>query len=133
MVKYTILPDRDDVIVRIFDAPASGWRTLFVEKDGVIARYTNGEDAMSGVRIYDDSDKNCLFEAELEVYLQSARTGLPLDSCCLPSLVRFGEPDHRVYATFSLSEGFIGQSVLKIIGYKGDNPVYSKGWDSHAA
>lgn len=132
MVKYEIVPDRDNVIVRIFDAPANGWRTLFVEKDGVITRYTNGEDAMSGVRIYDGSDKHCLFEAELDVYLKSARTGLPLDSCGLPSLVRFGEPDHRVYATFSLTEGFIGQSELKIIGYKGDNPIYSRGWDAPA-
>jgi hypothetical protein len=46
-----IVSDRDGVIVCIFDAPASGWRTLFVEKDGVITRYTSGEDAMSSVRI----------------------------------------------------------------------------------
>ena len=133
MVKYEIVSDQDIVIVRIYDAPANGWRTLFVEKDGVITRYMNGEDAISDLRIYDNSDKNCLFEAEQEFYLESAETGLPLATCGLPSLVRFGEPDHNIYATFNLTEGFIRQSELKIIGYKGDAPIYSQGWDTPPA
>ncbi len=133
MVKHEIISDHDKVIVHIFDAPANGWRTLFVEKDGLITRYMNGEDAISDVRIYDSSDKNCLFEAELEVYLKSAETGLPLGSCGLPSLVRFGEPDHNIYATFNLTEMFIRQSELKIIGYKGDIPIHSQGWDTSTA
>ena len=133
MVKYEIVSDQDVVIVRIYDAPANGWRTLFVERDGIITRYTNGADAISDLRIYDNSDKNRLFEVELEVYLKSAETGMPLASCGLPSLVRFGKPDHKVYATFNLTEGFVRQSELKIIGYKGDAPIYSQGWDTHTA
>ncbi|MCI0665682.1 MAG: hypothetical protein L0220_31895, partial [Acidobacteria bacterium] len=105
----------------------------FVEKDGIISRYTNGKDAISDVRIYDNTDKDCLFEAELEVYLKSADTGMPLGSCGLPSLVRFGESDHNIYATFTLTEGFIRHSELKIVAYKGDNPIYSQGWDDPAA
>jgi hypothetical protein len=91
MVKYEIVSERDVVIVRIYDAPANGWRTLFVEKDGVIVRYRDGEVAISDVRIYDSMDKNCLFEAENEVYLISAETGKPLGNCGLPSLVQFGK------------------------------------------
>jgi hypothetical protein len=133
MVKYEIVSERDVVIVRIYDAPANGWRTIFVEKNGVITRYTNGEDAISDVRVYDTSEKNCLFEAELEVYLKSAETGLPLGSCGLPSLVQFGKHDRIIYATFTLSEKFIRESKLKIIGYKGDDPIYSQGWEASAA
>lgn len=133
MVKYEIISDREVVIVRIYDAPANGWRTLFVEKDGIISRYTNGKDAISDVRIYDNTDKDCLFEAELEVYLKSADTGMALASCGLPSLVRFGEPDHSIYATFTLTERFIRKSALKIVGYKDDDPIYSEGWDYPAA
>jgi hypothetical protein len=39
---------------------------------------------MEGVRIYDRSDKTVLFEAELEVYLHAARTGIALGGCGLP-------------------------------------------------
>jgi hypothetical protein len=59
---------------------------------------------MMGVRVYDHSDKTVLFEAEIDVYLQAARTGIALDGCGLPSLVRLGEPDHCAYAAFILSE-----------------------------
>jgi hypothetical protein len=116
--------------VRIYDAPAGGWRILFGQTEGAIGTYTTYDDAMEGVRIYDRSDKTVLFEAELDVYLQAARTGIALVGCGLPSLVRFGEPDHYAYATFTLSEDFIiKQSALKIIGYRGEEPVYSAGWD----
>jgi hypothetical protein len=133
MVRYEIVPDCDGVSVRIFDAPAEGWRTLFVEKDGMIARYENECEAASGVRIYEGSDKTGVFEAELEVYLESAKTGKTLGDCGLPSLVRFGEPGHFVYVTFNLRERFIRQSTLHIIGYKGSDPIYSAGWDAVAA
>lgn len=129
MVEHEIIPDGDGFSVRIYDAPAYGWRILFGQKEGAIGAYTTYEDATAGVQIYDRSDKTVLFEAELEVYLQSARTGIALDGCGLPSLVRFGEPTHWTYATFTLAEDFIvKQSVLKIIGYKGGEPVYSAGW-----
>ncbi len=133
MVRHEIVPDCNGVIVRIFDAPAYGWRTIFVEKDGLILRYENGDDALSGVRIYDGADKTALFRAELEVYLEAAATGRPLGVCGLPSLVRFGEPGHYIYATFALTEGFIRQSTHHIIGYKDDDPVYSAGWAAMAA
>src|SRR5262245_9201664 len=129
MVKHEIIPNRDGHSVRIYDAPAGGWRILFGQEEGAIGTYTAYEDAMAGVQIYDCSDKTVLFEAELEVYLRSARTGIALDGCGLPSLVRFGEPDHCAYATFILSEGFIRKSALKIIGHRGEEPVYSAGWD----
>ena len=129
MVGFEIIPYHDGYSVRIYDAPAYGWRILFGQKDGAIGAYTTHEDAVAGVRVYDRSDKSVLFEAELEVYLRSARTGIALDGCGLPSLVRFGEPDHWAYATFTLSEDFIvKQSALMIIGYKGKEPVYSAGW-----
>ncbi|MCI0663874.1 MAG: hypothetical protein L0220_22690 [Acidobacteria bacterium] len=130
MVKHEIIPTRDGYSVRIYDAPACGWRILFAQKEGAIGTYTTYDDAKAGVRLYDRSDKTVLFEAELEVYLRSARTGIALDGCGLPSLVRFGEPDHCAYATFILPEDFIiKQSDLKIIGYRGKEPVYSAGWD----
>jgi hypothetical protein len=34
MVRYEIVSDCDGVSVRIFDAPAGGWRLLFVERVG---------------------------------------------------------------------------------------------------
>ncbi len=130
MVKHEIVPNGSDFSVRIYDAPADGWRILFGQTEGAIGTYTIYDDAMEGVRIYDRSDKTVLFEAELDVYLQSARTGIALDRCGLSSLVRFGEPDHCTYATFILSEDFIiKQSALKIIGYRREAPVYSAGWD----
>jgi hypothetical protein len=133
MVRYEIVPSHDGISVRILDAPANGWRTLFVEKDGMIARYENEYDAASGVRIYEGSDKTDVFKAELDVYLESAKTGKPLGDCGLPSLVRFGEPGHFVYVTFNLRDLFIRQSTLHIIGYKGSDPIYSAGWDAVAA
>ena len=130
MVKHKIVPNRDGYSVRVYDAPAGGWRILFEQKEGAIGTYTTYDDAKAGVRVYDRSDKTILFEAELDVYIQSARTGMALDGCGLPSLVRFGDPDHCVYATFILSEDFIiRQSALKIIGYRGEETVYSAGWD----
>ncbi len=129
MVRHEILPDCDGVSVRIFDAPAEGWRTLFVEKDGMIARYEDESGAASGVRIYESSDKTGVFEAELDVYLEAAATGRALGACGLPSLVRFGEADHFVYATFTLAERFVRQSKHHIIGYKNGDPVYSAAWD----
>jgi hypothetical protein len=133
MVRYEIVPDCDGVSVRIFDAPAEGWRTLFVEKDGMIARYEDESGAASGVRIYDSSDKTGVFEAELDVYLEAAATGGSLGACGLPSLVRFGEAGHFVYATFTLAERFVRQSKHHIIGYKDDDPIYSAAWDAVAA
>ncbi len=130
MVRHEIVPDRNGVIVRIFDAPANGWRTIFVEKDSVIVRYENCDDALSGVRIYDGADKTAFFRAELEVYLEAAATGRPFGVCGLPSLARFGEPGHYIYATFSLTERFIQQSTHRIIGYKDNDPVYSAVWAS---
>ncbi len=129
MVDHEIVPDGDGFSVRIFDAPAGGWRILFGETETAIGTYTTYDDAKAGVRVYDRSDKTVLFEAEFEVYLQSARTGMALDSCGLPSLVRFGELNHCAYATFILSEVFVTKSDLKIIGYRGEEPVYSAGWD----
>ena len=133
MVRHEIVPNCDGVSVRIFDAPAEGWRALFVEKDGMIARYEDECGAASGVRIYEGSDKTGVFEAELEVYLEAAATGKVLGSCGLPSLVRFGEAGHFVYATFALAERFVLQSKHRIIGYKNGDPFYSAGWDTVAA
>jgi hypothetical protein len=129
VVEYEIIPNHDGYSVRIYDAPACGWRILFVQKEGAIGAHTTYGDAMMSVRVYDHSDKTVLFEAEINVYLQAARTGIALDGCGLPSLVRFGEPDHCAYAAFILSEDFIRKSALKIIGYRGEEPVYSAGWD----
>ncbi|MCG3145097.1 MAG: hypothetical protein HONDAALG_02638 [Gammaproteobacteria bacterium] len=133
MVRYEIVPDCDGVSVRIFDAPAEGWRTLFVEKDGMIARYEDECAAASGVRVYEGSDKSGVFEVELDVYLEAAATGRALGACGLPSLVRFGEADHFVYATFTLAELFVRQSTLHIIGYKNGGSIFSAGWDAVAA
>lgn len=133
MVRHEIVPDCDGVSVRIFDAPAEGWRTLFVEKDGMIARYEDESGAASGVRIYEGSDKTGVFKAELEAYLEAAATGRTLGACGLPSLVRFGEAGHFIYATFTLAEQFVRQSKHHIIGYKNNDPIYSAGWDAVAA
>lgn len=133
MVRYEIVPSHDGISVRIFDAPANGWRTLFMEKDGSIVRYEDDDQATSGLRIYDGADKTALIEAELEVYLEAAATGRALGACGLPSLVRFGEADHFVYVTFTLTERFVRQSKHHIIGYKNDDPIYSAGWDAIAA
>lgn len=133
MIRYEIVPDCEGVRVRVFDAPAEGWRTLFVEKDGMIARYEDESGAASGVRIYDSSDKTSVCEAELDVYLEAAATGRTLGVCGLPSLVRFGEAGHFVYATFTLAERFVRQSKRHIIGYKNGDPVYSAAWDAVAA
>lgn len=129
LVKHEIIPDGEELSVRIYDAPAGGWRLLFVQKDGAIARYTRKDHALAGVGIYDCSDKTALCDAEIEVYLASARTGRPLGECGLSSVVRFGEPDHFVYATFTLPEDFIRRSSLMIIGYKGRESIYSAGWE----
>ena len=129
MVEHKIVPNGDGFSVRIYDTPASGWRILFGQEEGAIGTYTTYDDAKAGVRVYDRSDKTVLFDAEFEVYLQFARTGMALDSCGLPTLVRFGELNHCAYATFILSEAFIIKSDLKIIGYRGEEPVYSAGWD----
>ncbi len=129
LVKHEIISDGEGLSVRIYDAPASGWRILFVQKDGAIARYTSKDHALAGVGIYDRSDKTALFDAEIEVYLASARTGRALGECGLSSVVRFGEPDHFVYATFTLPEDLIRRSELKIIGYQGQEPIYSAGWE----
>jgi hypothetical protein len=110
--------------VRIYDAPAGGIRILFRQKDGVIATYTKNKDAVAGVRIYDCADKTVLFDAE-----QAAGTGAVLGDCGLTSLVHFGDYDHCAFATFILTEDYIRRSDLKIIGYKGEEPVYSLGWN----
>jgi hypothetical protein len=99
----------------------------------MIARYGDERDAASGVRIYENSDKTGVFEAELDVYLEAAATGRTLGACGLPSFVRFGEADHFVYATFTLAERFVRQSKHHIIGYKNGDPIYSAGWDTVAA
>lgn len=131
VAEYEIVSNGDGFSVHIYDAPAGGWRILFGEKDGPIGVYTKYDDAKAGVQIYDRSDKTALFEAELEVYLRSARTGITLDGCGLPSLVRFSETGHWAYATFTLSEGFVKQSSIEIIGYKkGEEPIYSVGWSA---
>jgi hypothetical protein len=129
MVEHKIVPTGDEYSVRIYDAPAGGIRILFGQKGDAINIYTKYDDAVAGVQVYDCADKTVLFDAELEVYLQAARTGAALGDCGLSSLVRFGEPDHCAYATFILAEEYIRRSYLKIIGYKGEGAVYSLGWD----
>jgi hypothetical protein len=128
MVRYEVLSDKEELSVRIYDAPAFGWRILFVEECGSITRYVNKDHALAGISIYDRSDKASLLDAEAEVYLEAARTGKALDECGLPALVRFEDADHRLYATFTLPEGFVSRSELKIIGYRGKEPIYSAGW-----
>ena len=130
IVQYEIFRDAEELGVRIYDAPAGGWRTLFVQEDAAITRYTDDKRALAGIRIYDAADKTVLFAAETEVYLKAARTNEPLGQCGLSSLVRFGTADHYVYVTFILPEVLIRQSALKIIGYQAQEPIYSPGWDS---
>jgi len=126
MARYEILSGNEDL--SIYDAPACGWRTLFVEREGSITKYVREDHALAGIEIYDRSDKATLFEAEIEVYLDAARTGKSLSECGLPSLVRFDDTDHCLYATFTLPEDFIRQSELKIIGYRGEELIDSAGW-----
>jgi len=128
MAEHRIIPDDDELNVRVYDAPACGWRILFVERDGEIGRYLHREQALAGIRVYDLADKAALFEAELGVYIESVRTGKALSDCGLPALVRFGDHDPFSYATFSLPEGFIRKSELKIIGYRGEEQIHSAGW-----
>lgn len=132
MIRHGIFPNHDGVSIRIFDAPANGWRTLFTEKDGSVVKYENADEATVGLHIYDSADKTTLIEAELEVYCEAAATGRTLGECGLPSLVRFGKADHFVYATFNLTEQFVRQSKHHIIAYKGDDPIYSAGWGAPA-
>lgn len=129
MVRHEIIADGEELSVRVYDGPAGGWRLLFVQKDGAIARYTSKDYALTGAQIYNCADKTALCDAEIEAYLASARTGRPLGECGLSSVVRFGEPDHHVYATFTLPEDFIRRSSLMIIGYKRQEPIYSTGWE----
>jgi hypothetical protein len=129
VVEHEIVPTRNGYTVRIYDTPAGSYRVLFGQKEGAIMTYTKYEDAVAGVQIYDRSNKTVLFDAELEVYLQAVCTSVALGDCGLFSLVRFGEPDHCAYATFILSEDYVRRSDLKIVGYKGEESVYSLGWD----
>jgi hypothetical protein len=129
MVTHEIIADDKEVSVRSYDAPANGWRILFVEQDGVIAKYTDKDKARDGVEIYDRADKAALFDAEMNVYVESAHTGKALSQCGLSSLVRFGESEHFLYATFTLPEDFIRCSRLMVIGFKDQLTIYSAGWD----
>jgi len=106
MVRYEILSGNGDLSVRIYDAPAYGWRILFVEREGSITKYASEDHALVGLEIYERSDKAILFEAEIGVYLDAARTGKALGECGLPSLVRFEDRGHHTYATFTLPEAF---------------------------
>lgn len=109
--------------MQIYDAPASGWRTLFVERAGEIGKYLCRDQALAGIEIYALTDKAAIFEAELRVYLDAARTGKTLGECGLPAIVRFGDHDHYPYAAFTLPEDYILRSKLKIIGYKKDGDI----------
>lgn len=129
MVAHEIIADDKEVSVRIHDAPANGWRILFVQRDDVISRYTNKDKARAGIEIYDRADKAALFDAEMNIYVESAQTGKALSQCGLSSLVRFGESEHFLYATFALPEDFIRRSGLMIIGFRVQITIYSAGWD----
>jgi hypothetical protein len=129
MVEYTILPSSGGLKIQIYDAPASGWRSLFVEKDGEIGNYTGRDHAEAGVEIYSRADKTIILEAELAVYQEAARTGKSLGECGLKSIIHLGDQDHHPYATFILPEDFIMESDLKIIGYKMEDAIYSAGWE----
>jgi hypothetical protein len=128
MVEYTVIPSSEGLLVQIYDAPASGWRILFVESNGQLRNYVSRDHALAGIEIYSGTDKTALFEAELSVYHDSAKTGKSLGECGLKALVRFGDRDHYPYATFTLPEIFIRESNLKIIGYHGVASIYSAGW-----
>ncbi|MBS1789696.1 MAG: hypothetical protein JST85_18370 [Acidobacteria bacterium] len=129
MLAHEIIADDEEMSVRIYDAPANGWRILFVQRDGVIAKYTDKDKARDGIEIYDRSDKAALFDAEMNVYAESTQTGKALSQCGLSSLVRFGELKHFLYATFTLPEEFIRRSGLMVIGFKDQTTIYSAGWD----
>jgi len=105
MVRYEVLSDGEELGVRIYDAPAFGWRILFTEEGGSITRYVNRDHALIGIGIYECSGKAALLDAEAEVYLEAARTGKVLNECGLPSLVRFEDADHRLYATLLCLKG----------------------------
>lgn len=128
MVKHKIIPDGKELNVRIYDATASGWRILFVERGGEIGRYLDQDQALTSIDDYDRSDKGALFEAELEVYLESARTGKAIGDCGLSALVRFGDHAPHSYATFILPEDFVRKSELKIIGFGERGQIHSAGW-----
>jgi len=130
MLAHEIIEDDEGMGVRIYDAPANGWRILFVQRDEVIARYTDKDKAKADIAIYDRADKAALFDAEMNIYAESARTGKALSQCGLSSLVRFGEPEHFFYATFTLPEDFIRRSGLMVIGFKDQLTIYSAGWDT---
>jgi hypothetical protein len=128
MDKHVILPDGDELRVRIYDAPANGWRAMFVEIDGEIGLYPTRDQALTAIENYERADKGQLFEAELKVYLEAARTGKALGECGLPSLVRFGDHDPYSYATFTLPEGFVRKSELKIACRRNGETIRSAGW-----
>ena len=128
MVGYEIVSRDGELSVRIYDAPACGWRILFVEREGSIAKYECQDHAQAGIEIYDRSDKTILFDMENEIYLEAVRTRKALDQCGLPSLVRFGDHGHYLYATFTLPEDFIRRTEMKIIGFKGEESIYGPGW-----
>src|SRR5262245_50068579 len=108
MVTHEITSDGAEFRVRIWDTPAVGWRTLYEDRTqeifdtpavgcrnlyedrtGEIRRYQDQKQALQGVRIYDQADKSILIKAELEVYLEAARSGKPLGECGIPAYVRF--------------------------------------------
>jgi hypothetical protein len=129
MAEYAIIPSSEGLKVQIYDAPASGWRSLFVERDGEIGNYIDRGHAEAGIEIYSRADKTIILEAELAVYQEAVRTGKSLGECGLQSIVHFGDQDHHPYATFILPEDFIRKSNLKIIGYKIEDAIYSAGWE----
>lgn len=129
MITHEIAADDEGISVRVYDAPANGWRILFVQRDGAIGKYLDKDQAQAGTEIYDRADKTALFDAEMNVYIESAQTGKALGQCGLPSLVRFGEEEHLLYATFILSEDFIRHSSLLIIAFRDRNTICSSGWN----
>jgi len=128
MVKHRIIPDGNELRVRIYDAPANGWRAMFVEIDGEIGLCPTRDQALTAIENYERADKEQLFEAELKVYLESARTGKALGECGLPSLVRFGDRNPYSYATFTLPEEFVRKSELKIACRRSGETIRSAGW-----
>lgn len=128
MVRHRIIPDDNELRVRIYDAPANGWRALFVEIGGEIGMYLRHDQALARVKDYDRAEKEHLFEAELKVYLESARTGKALGKCSLQSPVRFGDRDPYSYGAFMLPEEFLRNSELKIVCCRGGETIHSAGW-----
>ncbi len=128
MVNHKIIADDGEWRVRIHDAPASGWRPLFVEDSGKLGLYPDHDQALASVINYDKADKEDLFKAELEVYVKSATTGKALVDCGLSGLVRFGDHDPYSYAAFLLPEDFLRKSDLKIFCQRDGETIYSAGW-----